>query len=95
MPAMEERLGCRFEALYASYDSDDGYLTVNLDVLVDTGDLEDDVSIVFSAYNAAGELIATDVEHLFADDFFGMDSRRAWFECREEPVRIKVYPRRS
>jgi hypothetical protein len=95
LPAMEQRLGLSLESLFASYDGEIEYLTVNFDVLAAAGELDDDVEIIVSAFNVAGQMIGTTTQYLDADDFFGMDTQSAIIQLHEAPARIRVYPKRG
>jgi hypothetical protein len=97
MQAAEDRLGISFEAIFADYETSDygNSLTVNFDVTAATGGLASDIEVVVSAYNSAGQLVATTHDYIPEDEFFGIDSKSLNATCPQEPAKIRLFAKKS
>lgn len=89
----EERLGVRLEGLFARNRGK--YVEVNGELYSRGGDeLDQDIEIVVTVYDASGRVIAVDDYSYFADEFFGFEpfSILARVEGMQ-PAKIRVHPR--
>jgi hypothetical protein len=93
VPALEGRFGLAIDALYAVYSESQGRLTVNFDLLSESGFIEQNLRIVISAYNELGQLVTTTDDIIFAEEFVGIDSVSNVLACRPSPSMLRVYPK--
>ncbi|WP_238419496.1 hypothetical protein [Gordonia sp. 'Campus'] len=95
LPAVEQKMGLSFEALYATFDRDDYQVgvTVNCDVIGASASLSSPVQVVVGVYNKQDQLVGTEA-HLISDSAFaGIDSISVHVETHEAPARLRIYPK--
>ena len=70
--SFEERLGVRLEGLFAR--NSDRYVEVNGELYARGGDeLNQDIEVIVTVYDASGRVIAVDDHSFYADEFFGFE----------------------
>lgn len=94
---MEERFGVSIEGVFAEYETLDcgsNYLYVRGEIQAVNGTkLEKSLFVVITAYNAKGQVIATESNYFSADDFFGLSPIDICADIIEKPVKIRIYPK--
>ena len=93
---LEERVGISLEGVYAEFElvgDDSKYVNVLGEIVSrDGSDLEDDIYITMTAYNAENKVIARGQEVIYAGGFLGLASFKMAERVIEMPTRIRIYP---
>ncbi len=95
LEAFEDRLGVSLEGLYAAQDTEYGYLNVNGELHPREGtELDDDLDIVVTLYDASGRVIGVATEWIDSERFFGFEA----FSVRlrdvvTPPAKVRIYPK--
>ncbi len=94
---MEDKLDITLEGIYAEYETiekDDKYLCVRGEIrAVKELQLQENIEIIVTAYNAEGKVIATGSEFFSAKKFFGLSPFDICVDIIEKPVKVRVYPK--
>ncbi len=96
LEAFEDRVGVSLEGLYASLDTEDDWLTVNGEIHPRGGtELDSDIDMIVTLYDAAGRVLRTENRHVYSNEFFGFEAFSQLFhEASDPPVaKIRVYPK--
>ncbi len=94
LEAFEDRLGVRLEGLYAAQNTEYGHLKVNGELHPREGnELDDDIEIVLTVYDAAGRVVGVTTEYVDSDRFFGFEAFSASVRDIDAPVKVRVYPK--
>ncbi len=101
LEAFEDRVGVSLEGLYAALDTEYGGLEVNGELHLRNGtELNEDIQIVVTLYDAAGRVIDVTDKYIDSDRFFGFEAFSAYFnepgdpEAGTPPVaKIRIYPK--
>lgn len=94
---MEEKLGINITGVFASIkkvDERDFYICVNFDISSISGAaLQENLEIVFAAYNQIGQVIGISTVSIFTYKFLGFDSLSTGFRVDQIPVKIRLFPK--
>ena len=98
LEAFEERLGVRFEALSAWYESHHGEheLFVGGELHVENGStLTRPISVAADAYNSSNQLLATESHEFDPTTFFGYETFLIWIQRlpHDNLEKIRIYPK--
>ncbi len=96
LEAFEDRLGVSLQGLFASLDTEYGFMSVNGELHArDSTELGQDIDIVVTLYDSAGRVVGVTSQYMDSDSFFGFEAFSARFsEANDPPVaKIRVYPK--
>lgn len=96
---MEDKCGVTLDGVYAEYeviDRDSKYISVRGEIQATNGTtINKSLSIVVTAYNGNGKVIATGSDYFDADNFFGISSFDITTKVIDKPTKIRIYPKIS
>lgn len=96
---IEEKLGIRFDGICArarkkiENSPPDYVVEVTFDVVGIEPELKQDLKATLSAYNSNDQLINTDDFCILRTRFIGIESCKIYFDCHQQPVRLRLYPK--
>lgn len=104
LEAFEERLGVDFKSISAFMDLDDdydedSYLTVDVRGEIHSASgmqIDQDIIVVFAAYDDLDRIIGTSEARFYSDDFFGLDTFSESVNISIPNIsKIRVYPKKN
>ena len=98
VPAFEDRLSVRLEALsaFAEGPDDDGdwKILLNGELHPMGGEtLDRDLEVNASAYDSSGRVVSTESNWISSDDFFGFEAFTFSFYAPVKVAKIRLYPK--
>jgi hypothetical protein len=93
--AFEEQLGIKLEGLFASFDSEEGYISVSGDIFsINNTTIEQDLKLVISFHDSTGRVIGSDYYEIDAESFFRIDTfSETIYPPSVSISKVRVYPK--
>jgi hypothetical protein len=93
--AFEEKLGIKIEGLFASFNSENGYVSVSGDIFaIDNTTIEQDLKLVISCHDSTGRVIASDYYAINAESFSGIDTfSETIYPPSVSISKVRIYPK--